>query len=58
MRDHPAHTAPMMGGMWGARLARARPSLKECFRKMLRKLLSRIVKFDQILNTHWSQLFE
>ena len=28
MRDHPAHTAPMMGGMWGARVAGDRDRVK------------------------------
>ena len=52
MRDHPAHTAPMMGGMWGARLVRARPRLKECFKKMLRNGVSYVDRklggWDQI----------
>ena len=52
MRDHPAHTAPMMGGMWGVRLVRARPRIKECFRKMLRNGVSYVNRtlggWDQI----------
>ena len=54
MRDHPAHSAPMMGGMWGARLdtAAARGSFKEAFKKMLRNGVSYVNRtlggWDQI----------
>ena len=54
MRDHPAHSAPMMGGMWGARMdtAAARGSFKEAFKKMLRNGVSYVNRtlggWDQI----------
>ncbi len=34
MRDHPAHTAYMMGGMWGAKVAQVRQELLRAFKKM------------------------
>ncbi len=34
MRDHPAHTAPVMGGMWGAKVERDRQKWIESFRAM------------------------
>ena len=54
MRDHPAHTAPIMGGMWGTRVVEggARDGIKECFKKMLRNGVSYVNRtlggWDQI----------
>ncbi len=34
MRDHPAHTAEILGGMWGAKSSALRPNFVEAFREM------------------------
>ena len=41
MRDHPAHTEPMMGGMWGAKLDRltTRQKFAESFSRLYRSPL-------------------
>ena len=36
MRDHPAHTASMMGGMWGAKVEAVRTDLRQSFAAMFK----------------------
>ncbi len=36
MRDHPAHTAEVLGGMWGAKANELRPEFVEAFKKLHR----------------------
>jgi hypothetical protein len=38
MRDHPAHTEPIMGGMWGAKLDRlsTRTKFADAFSRLYR----------------------
>ena len=52
MRDHPAHSAPMMGGMWGAKLKKSRQKFRESFKNMLRNGVSYVNRtlggWDQI----------
>ena len=36
MRDHPAHTASMMGGMWGAKVEDVRTDLRQSFAAMFK----------------------
>ncbi len=34
MRDHPAHVAFMMGGMWGAKVSKLRKEFLQAYKKM------------------------
>jgi len=36
MRDHPAHGAPIMGGMWGAKVKQTRKEFHESFKKIFK----------------------
>ena len=36
MRDHPAHTASIMGGMWGAKVEAVRKNLRKSFADMFK----------------------
>ena len=52
MRDHPAHTASIMGGMWGARVETVRNELRHSFAQMFRNGVSYVDRklggWDQI----------
>ena len=52
MRDHPAHTASIMGGMWGAKAGAVRRKLRQSFAEMFRNGVSYVDRklggWDQI----------
>ena len=52
MRDHPAHTASIMGGMWGAKAGAVRNKLRRSFAEMFRSGVSYVDRklggWDQI----------
>jgi len=45
MRDHPAHSAVMMGGMWGARVDRTRRQFRKAFTKLFKSSLAYVNRF-------------
>ena len=49
MRDHPAHTAPMMGGMWGARVAGDRDRVKA---RIVQGITQLTLKLGYMLTVH------
>ena len=52
MRDHPAHTASIMGGMWGAKVEPIRRNLRKSFSQMFKSGISYVDRnlggWDQI----------
>ena len=52
MRDHPAHGAVMMGGMWGARVDSARPRFRRAFTKLFKDRLAYVSR----LKGGWDQV--
>lgn len=58
MRDHPAHSAYMLGGTWGAKVNHQRPAFKEAFRKMFKDGISYVSRqtgggYDQVALTRY-----
>ena len=57
MRDHPAHTASIMGGMWGAKAGAVRTQLRRSFSQMFRNGVSYVDRklggWDQIALERW-----
>ena len=53
MRDHPSHSAYMMGGTWGAKVSNERKSFSQAFKKLFKDGLAYIPRekgggYDQI----------
>lgn len=55
MRDHPAHTAVIMGGMWGAKVIQTRHRFKKAFTEMFKNGISYISRlkggWDQVVGS-------
>ncbi len=43
MRDHPAHVAFMMGGMWGAKVSKLRKEFLQAYKKMFQVRIGGLV---------------
>ena len=52
MRDHPAHAAVMMGGMWGARVDATRAKFRRAFTKLFKDRLAYVSR----LKGGWDQV--
>ena len=46
MRDHPAHVAFMMGGMWGAKVSKLRKEFLQAYKKMFQVRIGGLVSQD------------
>jgi hypothetical protein len=56
MRDHPAHTAVIMGGMWGARLSGETGGTRHRFQQAFAKMFKNAVAYVSRLKGGWDQV--